>query len=347
MRILVDLNHPAHVHLFRHPVQAWRARGDSCLVVARDKDVALQLLRAYDIPFKATPAGRGGVLGGTLELVTREWRVLQLARRFKPDVITGTSAHAARVARMLGARSLFLTEDDTAAVPLSRWVCLPFATAIVTPTCLAYENHGAHHLTYRSYQELFYLHPRRFEADRAAVQRLLGDEPYGIVRLSALRAYHDIGQRGLTTGLVTEVIRRAQGRLKVFVNSEGTLDRELEAHRLPIAPEQAHHVLAGARFFLGDSQTMTAEAAVLGVPAFRYSGFVGRLSYLEELQGYGLAFGFRPGQEQALLAAMDPVLTGARAADTFAEKRRLMLADRIDPLPWFLEVFDRVVAHGA
>ena len=45
----------------------------------------------------------------------------------------------------------------------------------------------------------------------------------------------------------------------------------LERYRLRVPPEQAHHVLAGARFFLGDSQTMTAEAAVLGVPAFRYS----------------------------------------------------------------------------
>ena len=345
MRILVDLNHPAHVHLFRHPIEAWRRRGDQCLVVARDKDVALRLLDAFGIPFEKTRAGRGGILGAAVELVRREAHLVGLARRFRPDIITGTSAHAARVARLVGARSVFLTEDDTAAVPLSRWVCLPFATAIVTPSCLAYENHGPHHLTYPSYQELFYLHPNRFTPDPAVARALAGGEPYGLVRLSALRAYHDVGKRGLDAELLTQVLQRAAGRVRVFVNSEGPMPPQWEPYRLTVPPEQAHHVLAGARFFLGDSQTMTAEAAVLGVPAFRYSDFVGRLSYLEELQRYGLAFGFRPGEETRLLEAMGPAL-GGLSAETFAAKRRHMLSERIDPLPWFIETVDTIAQRN-
>ena len=89
---------------------------------------------------------------------------------------------------------------------------------------------------------------------------------------------------------------------------------------------------------------MAAEAAVLGVPAFRINDFVGRLSYLEELQGYGLTFGFRPGQEADLLAALDGVLSRPAAATEFQARRARLLAETIDPLPWFLETVDHLMA---
>ena len=95
--------------------------------------------------------------------------------------------------------------------------------------------------------------------------------------------------------------------------------------------------MALADFVLGDSQTMTAEAAVLGVPAFRLNDFVGRISYLKELEAYGLAFGFRPGEEERALAAIHAVVRQPDRCAVFAERRRRMLAERIDPLPWLLD----------
>lgn len=54
-----------------------------------------------------------------------------------------------------------------------------------------------------------------------------------------------------------------------------------------------HHVMAFASLYIGDSQTMAAEAGVLGVPFVRFSDFVGRIWYLRELEdkyelGYGI-----------------------------------------------------------
>ena len=41
--------------------------------------------------------------------------------------------------------------------------------------------------------------------------------------------------------------------------------------------------------FIGDSQTMTSEAAVLGVPSLRCNSFAGRISYINEQEfKYGL-----------------------------------------------------------
>ena len=53
-----------------------------------------------------------------------------------------------------------------------------------------------------------------------------------------------------------------------------------------------HHALYFAEMFIGDSQTMTAEAAVLGTPALRLNNFVGKLGYLNELERkFNLTYG--------------------------------------------------------
>lgn len=51
--------------------------------------------------------------------------------------------------------------------------------------------------------------------------------------------------------------------------------------------------VAFASLYIGDSQTMAAEAGVLGVPFVRFNDFVGRIGSLRELEdvyelGYGI-----------------------------------------------------------
>ena len=341
-RLLFDINHPVQVHLLRHAIRRLADEGHECAVVARDKDVTLRLLDHYRIPCRIlAPVGRG-TLGRLRELVQREVRMLALARDLRPGLIVGTSAHAARVAKLVGAKSVVVNDDDAAAVPLFRWLAYPLATAIVTPECLRYENHGPRHLTYPSYQQLFYLHPNRFTPDpsvRAAMGLATG-AAYAIVRLSALDAHHDTGVRGLTEELVLRVRERVASRVRLFVSSEKPLDGYLAPLRLPVPPERLHDALAFAEFYLGDSQSVTAEAAVLGTPAFRLNDFVGRLSYLKELESYGLAYGFRPGEEEHLLAELDRVVALPDRKAVFAQRRRRLLAERIDPLPWFMNVLE-------
>ncbi len=351
MRALIDITHPSLAHVF-HPLwAAWTAEGHECIVVARDKDVTLELLRAFGIPHVVLSPVTSTQLGRVRELVTREGRMLALARRFRPHLVIGTSAHAARVALCVGAKSAVLNDDDAAAVPLFRWLSYPFASAIITPSCLAHEGHGPRHLTYPSYHALFYLHPARFTPD-PQVRAELGLTPggrFGIVRLSALAAHHDSGARGLSEDVVSRLQQGLPAEVRLFVTSEKPLLGQLRRWQLPLRPSRLHHAVALADFVLGDSQTMTAEAAVLGVPAFRVSDFVGRISYLRELEAYGLAFGFRPGDEDRALAAVLEVVRRPDRREVFAERRRRMLAKRIDPVPWLLgqvrELVGPVPAH--
>jgi predicted glycosyltransferase len=346
MRILIDITHPALAHVFGHLIPAFHARGHETLVAARDKDVTLRLLDAYGIAYQVLAPAARDQRGRLRELLVREARLLALARRFRPDLITGTSVHAARAAFLLRCRSAVLNDDDAAAVPLFRWLAYPLASAIVTPTALAGERWGRRHLLYASYHALFYLHPNRFRPD-VSIRRDLGiadQQPYAMVRLSALEAHHDRGVTGVSPAFLRALVDGVGRRMRLFVSSEKPLAPEFEPLRIALRPERIHHALAGATFFLGDSQTMTAEAAVLGTPAFRINDFVGRISYLRELEEYELAFGFRPIEEKRALETLERVLALPGRASVFAARRRKLLSEKIDPVPWFVDQMEKLVA---
>jgi len=346
MDLLAEINHPAQVHLFRPVLEECERKGYSTAVVARDKDLTLSLLDTFGIPYTIlAPIGRG-VVGRTRELLQREWAMLRTVRKCRPGIITGSSVNGVRVAKLFGCNSVVLCEDDAKYIPQFRWLAYPLATAIVTPDVLAYENYGTRHLTYPSFQKLFYLHPNRFTPDRSILGELgVGeDEPFAIIRLSSLQAHHDIGARGMSEEMIREVIRMTRDRARVFITSEKPLAAEFEPHRLPIAPHRIHHALHFAEFFISDSQSMTVEAALLGTPAFKINTFAGIISVIRELEESGLAFGYRPGEETALLRQLETILRMDDMNSEFRRRQRRLLARKIDPLPWYMGVVDRLLA---
>ena len=104
--------------------------------------------------------------------------------------------------------------------------------------------------------------------------------------------------------------------------------------------------MAFASLYIGDSQTMAAEAGVLGVPFVRFNDFVGRIGYLRELEDtYHLGFGIKasaPGSVDQLCSRVEELvlMDSAERKATFAERRAKMLSDKIDCakfLTWFIE----------
>ena len=339
MRLLFDISHPVQVHVFRPVIEACRGLGHEVRVIARDKDVTLPLLAHFGIACEVlAPTGRG-LLGFVRELVVREARMVARARRFRPDLIVGTSAHAARVARVSGARSVVMSDDDAAAVPVFRWLAYPLATVIVTPSCLRHEDHGPPPPPVRGLPAALLPAPEplpsgsRSSGVSSASRTARRSACCGSARSPPITTAASAGSARMPSAACSE---RVAGRFRLFVSSEKPLPAALEPLRVRVAPHRMHDVLAAAAFFVGDSQSMTAESAVLGVPAFRLNDFVGRISYLRELEDYGLAFGFRRGEEDALLGALERTLAMPDRPAVFAARRERMLRDKGDPLPWLM-----------
>ena len=102
-----------------------------------------------------------------------------------------------------------------------------------------------------------------------------------------------------------------------------------------------HHFLAGAHLVIGDSQTMIAEASVLGTPSIRINDFVGILGYLEELEHkYGLTFGIKTSEPEKLLSKVEELLTYPNIKEEWEKRKEKMINEKIDVtafIVWFIE----------
>ena len=80
-------------------------------------------------------------------------------------------------------------------------------------------------------------------------------------------------------------------------------------YRLKINPLDIHHVITFASLYIGDSQSMAVEAAMLGVPSIRFNDFAGKISVLEELEHkYGLTYGIKTDQPERLFEKINELL---------------------------------------
>jgi hypothetical protein len=329
MRIFLDITHPADVHFFRHSIRQWLDGGHEVQVVARDKDVAQELLALFRIPFR--PLGRAGrgLLGLSLELARREGAIYRILRDGRCDVACGLGAtFLVHAARLLGIPTVVFTDCEVAQI--SNRLTFPFATIICTPRGYR-DDLGLRQRRFNGYKELAYLHPSRFVPDTAVLHQagLREDEPFTFVRLTAWSSGHDFNHHGLTDRRAALARLRRLGRVVVSLEGGGPVDFDGLRFNGPL--HQVHHLLAFARLFLGESATMASESAMLGTPAVLVS--TSRRGYTDELESrYGLVFTYddpNHGQEQALRKA-EALLSDPETPRRWREKRAAMLSDQED-----------------
>ena len=351
MRLLFDLGHPAHVHLFRNLISRVQKDGGEVLALTRKKDVTVHLCQHYGIPQRVlSRAYAGGILAGTVEFFIRTLRLLGIALRFKPNALLGTSMSIGLVGRLIGCTSFVFNEDDADVVPLFAKIAYPACDYIVTPDCLRHENHGRKHLTYPGFHELAYLHPEHFTPDPLTVRNigLKEAQPFFILRFVALKAHHDTHARGLSLEVVRKLLDILKPHGRVVITAEGGLPDEFVQYEFPLTPEKFHHVLAFASMVVSDSQTVTAEAAVLGIPNLRTNTFVGRITYLEKLEkNFGLTKGFLPHESDKLFGTVQDYLLDLKNAKAKMQRRRnKMLSDCINVADWQWDMLVEMIHFG-
>ena len=346
MNILVDIAHPAQVHLFKHFVRLAEEQGHRVVIYARDKDCTLDLLQAERLEYAGWTSARGGAFWNLVELIVRDWQVWRLARKNRIDIALGTSVAIAHVAAFTRMKAFVFNENDVETVmPLAR-LAYPFCTGVVAPTCVRMGKWEYKRIPYNGYQKLAYLHPHQFQADPDICRRfgLDPDAPYYILRLTSFEAYHDKGQAGLSRARVRRLVDLLSAHGRVLISSEHALASEFSAYRLPVPPQHIHHVMAFAAMLVGDSQSMVTESALLGVPAFYCSTFAGRFSVGNELdQKYGLAFSFIPDRFDEMVARIEALLARPDVRGEWQEKRNSLLADKVDVTQWILSFAERQV----
>lgn len=365
MRIAVQLSHPAHFHLYKNAVNIWLEHGNSVYVLIKTKDILEELLQNSKISYyNILPiAHRSNKLGILWDMFVRDWKMLRFSRKHKIDLLTGSTPEVAHVSKLLGLNSVNTGEDDADVVPLFGKIAGPFLKCLLVPDVCNVGICEYNAVHYPSYHELAYLHPNHFTADQSVVEGYGIDtsKPYFILRFASLNAHHDDGIRGINTEIAQRLIDILSPHGQIYITSERELEPQFEPYRIRINPLDMHHVMAFASLYIGDSQTMAAEAGVLGTPFVRFNDFVGRIGYLRELEDvYQLGYGIhatplsedstirradgslQPSGTQALYDAVETLVAmpAEERRALYAERRERMLSEKIDYakfLTWFIE----------
>lgn len=327
MKILVDINHPAHVHYFRNFIGEMQKRGHEVLVTATEKEMTYRLLEQYHIAFYRMGPHRKSVLRKIINLPIMDLKMIQAAKTFRPDIFVAygsiRAAHAAAVLRR-PCINFEDTEHETGQIALF----LPFVTCVCTPSCFRGDL-GPKQVRFRGYLELAHLHPNRFVPDPSVLREagLAETDTFTIVRFVAWGATHDLGHHGITDKV--GFVRALEQYGRVIITSEGDLPPELRPNQMKIPPEKIHHLLSYATLYVGEGGTMAAEAAVLGTPSLYVSTLAGTMgNFIELEETYGLLFSFQ-NPDAALEKAVE-ILRNTNSKEQWKAKRERMLIDKID-----------------
>jgi len=344
VNILVQLSHPAHFHLYKNAIRNWQNNNHKVFILIKTKDILEELLQNANLPyFNILPEEKRKSKFDILKnMIIRDFRIFKFCIKNKINLLTGSTPEVAQVAWLLRRFSVNTGEDDAAVVPAWAKAAGPFVQTLLTPEVCDNGKLNAKSVKYNSYHELAYLHPNNFTPDKNIVEKYFSAEkPYFILRFAKLNAHHDAGIQGINTEIAQRIIDILKPHGEIYITSERKLEPQFEQYRININPLDIHHVMAFSTLYIGDSQTMGAEAGVLGVPFVRFNDFVGRIGYLEELENhYNLGFGIRTKDVEKLYSVVNELVTMRNRKEIFQKRRQTMLNEKIDYakfLTWFIE----------
>ncbi|MCK4889664.1 MAG: DUF354 domain-containing protein, partial [Candidatus Aminicenantes bacterium] len=318
-------------------------------ITVKDIPAAKELLGNYGFDFIELGSKKDSLFMKGVSQLKYNWRILNLIKKNNIDIGIGTSLTLAHVSKLSKLKSIILDDDDDDVQPLMTKYGHPFADYVLSPDVLEGKRKKKDTLYYPGYHELAYLHPNHFKPDPDVLKEIgmnVG-ENYFILRFNAFKAHHDVGVEGLSLENKRKLINLLKKEGEIFITTEKEIDSEFKKYQLKVSPEKIHSLMYYATMLIGDSQTMTSEAAVLGTPAIRSNSFVGKISYLEEEeQKYALTYGFKPDQFEEMIIKIEELLAQQDLNGVWAKKRDRMLSDKIDVtsfLVWFVEEFPESV----
>lgn len=342
MKYLFQLNHPAHYHLFKNTIKLLRIDGNEVLITSRKKDILEELLNNEE-HISVSKKYASNLISKFFNSISREIELDKIIKKYNPDLLLGTSGEIAHLGKINKIPSLFFGEDDVTLSPvmfLGAFMSYPFFSHILSSNGCDNNMWNRKTTFYEGFQKLAYLHPNRFTPDRSKVN-IPENQRFYLLRLSSHTAYHDINAAGLTNDIVYKIIDLLEPHGKVLISSERALPEELEKYWFQGDLRYMHHYMYFADLIIGDSQSMSVEAAMLGTPNIRFNNFVGKISVLKELENkYQLSYGILSSDKEAFFKKVIELLSTDNLKQTMQERRIRMLNDKIDVTAffvWFIE----------
>ena len=347
MRFLFYLVHPAKFQFHKVQINTLIEHGHTVDIIINTKDILEDLVREegwkYTNIFPQSRKIRGVhvYLAAGISLLLSIYRLWKFAKGKKYDLFIGDAL--TYLGRIRGIPSLYPTDDVLAAVPEQRTWFIP-ANYIIAPVITDVGKFKNKKIAYYGYKALAHLHPNHFTSDESKLPDYLrGGVPFYLIRCTGFGATHDINKSGISDDVLFKLKDILEPYGRVFITSERKLPELLEKHNLNIRKNDIVHYLAFAQLFIGDSTTMSTEAAVLGTPSIEFDEYFYEIDQMIELEKkYHLIYCFRTSQKTEFLDKVSELVMIKDIKNVYAQYRKRLLADTIDVsgfLIWLFENF--------
>jgi predicted glycosyltransferase len=330
MNVLVNISHPAHVHLFKNAIGIMRQNGHNVIVGARKKEFTIELLKAYNIRHVVLTKKGRGPFGLIKELIEQQIKLSKIIKTNSIDIMLQMNGiFNAPIGRFYQIPTLAFsdTENDKWANRFS----FSLSKHVFSPSCFNHRIGGSwkNQIHYPGYHELAYLSPRHVSDEIIPENKFL-------LRFVGWEAGHDIGEKGLPAKQKTELVDILKELGSVHISSEAPLPKEIASFAHKLHPSEIHNFMMKCKMVIGESATMASEAACLGIPAVFISN-TGRGYTTEQDKKYGLIKHYRLNQWKEIVDRLKR--WGSRdMTDEWQKKRCDMLKDKIDVTSWLVDL---------
>jgi len=349
MNILIDIGHPGHIHLLKNLYFQLIENGHNIFLTVKNIQIQKELLDKYNMPYIVLGDKKDSLIGKAFSQIFYNLKIISLVKKHNISLGIGSSLTLAHVSKLSKMKSIILDDDDDNVQELFVKYAHPFSDILLTPAALKGNRKSPKSIFYNSYHELAYLHPKYFQADNKVLDELglTENDTFFIMRFNIFKAHHDVGVNGLNLDQKLQLVEVLKKYGKIFITTEREIEPELKEYQLAVSPEKIHSLMYYSTMFLGDSQTMTSEAAVLGIPALKFNSFAGKLSIPNELEDkYGLCYSYSIDNFDVYLKKVQEVLDLENIKEVWKEKRKTLLEDKInttDFLIWFVENYPKSI----
>jgi len=340
MKILIDILHPAHVHVFKQFAWEMIKKNHQVYFTVMEKEMSVYLLKSYNFNFTVLGKNQKSIFKKIITFFFYFWKLLFISLKNHFDVfISHGSIYTAPVSFLL--RKPHLVFEDTENASVNNMLCHLFTKTIITGN--SYKNDlGNKQIIYEGNLELCYLHSKYFKSDPQILKFLnvKKNEKFSIIRFVGWNASHDIGHSGIDFKNKIKIVKEFSRFGKVFISSEGELPEELKPYQIKIPLEKIHDALAFATLYFGESATMASECAMLGTPAIYVNSIT--TGYLDEQEKYGLIYSFR--SLHGVLEKALELLNMPHLKKVHLDRRKKMLAEKIDVtafMVWFVKNYPK------
>ncbi|MCD4694810.1 MAG: DUF354 domain-containing protein, partial [Bacteroidales bacterium] len=339
--ILIDISHPAHIHLFKNFVIEMNNRGHNILFTTRDKDITIKLLNHYNFSFISFGKNYNTTFGKIFGAFKFIFLIFKSSFKFKPDIfVSNSSVYNAVVSFFYRKPNILINNTDTDFLVK---LFMPIVSCCLSSNSFN-RNFGKKQIFFNGNNELAFLHPKYFTPNPNVLKQfnITKSDKLILIRFVSFTAFDDISSYSCMNDhakrkIVSELLKYG----KVFISSENKLPNDLEKYHLEKNDKyktgQLQDIEYYATILFGESGAMASECAVLGTPALFVSSK--KLGFIDELANkYSLVYNYT-NYKEALEKAIQ-MLKMNNLKEEWEKKLRIFLSEKIDVtsfMVWFVE----------